>query len=71
MALVSEYSSAKNGSADRMVAMFAGLGERFRKARLYNQTYRELNNLSTAELKDLGLHRSMIRRMAYQAAYGN
>ncbi|MEQ9696115.1 DUF1127 domain-containing protein [Shimia sp. SDUM112013] len=71
MAMASEYSSAKHGAADRLVAMFAGLGERFRKARLYHQTFRELNNLSNADLKDLGLHRSMIRRMAYQAAYEN
>ncbi|ANT60959.1 MULTISPECIES: DUF1127 domain-containing protein [Roseobacteraceae] len=39
------------------------------RRRLYKQTFSELASLSNRELSDLGLHRSMIRRIAYQAAY--
>lgn len=38
--------------------------------RLYRQTVRELNALSPRELADLGINRSMIRRLAHEAAYG-
>ena len=39
--------------------------------RLYRQTVKELSELSGRELADLGLHRSEIKRIAYQAAYEN
>lgn len=39
------------------------------KRKLYNNTLRELQGLSDRELADLGLHRSMLRRIAYEAAY--
>ncbi|EGJ20554.1 hypothetical protein RSWS8N_00710 [Cereibacter sphaeroides WS8N] len=38
--------------------------------RIYRQTVRELNSLTTRELSDLGIHRSMITRIAMEAAYG-
>ncbi|MFW8594737.1 DUF1127 domain-containing protein [Cribrihabitans neustonicus] len=37
--------------------------------RLYSQTVSELSALSGRELSDLGLSRSDIKRVAYQAAY--
>ena len=37
---------------------------------IYKQTVRELNALSARELADLGIHRSMITRLAREAAYG-
>ncbi|HBD91870.1 MAG TPA: hypothetical protein DC061_15545 [Gemmobacter sp.] len=37
---------------------------------IFKQTVRELNKLSTRELADLGIHRSMIHRLAQEAAYG-
>ena len=40
------------------------------RSRIYMRTYRELNALSTRELQDLGISRSMISRLAYEAAYG-
>lgn len=40
----------------------------FAQRRVYNQTYRELSQLSTRELDDLGISRSMISRLAYEAA---
>lgn len=46
-----------------------GLRTRFQQYRVYRNTLNELRTLSDRELADLGLHRSMLRRIAYQAAY--
>lgn len=40
------------------------------RRKVYNRTYRELSALTTRELDDLGIARSMIRRLAMDAAYG-
>lgn len=37
--------------------------------RTFRQTLTELQSLSTKELADLGLNRSMLRRIAWQAAH--
>ncbi|MGY6549570.1 MAG: DUF1127 domain-containing protein [Roseinatronobacter sp.] len=41
---------------------------RVERRRVYNRTYAELNSLSTRELDDLGIARSMISRLAQEAA---
>jgi len=40
------------------------------RRRVFKQTVRELNSLSSRELADLGIHRTMITRIALEAAYG-
>lgn len=40
------------------------------RRRVYAQTVAELNSLSDRDLADLGLHRSLIRAVAKEAAYG-
>lgn len=40
------------------------------RRKLYKTTVRELRALSGRELVDLGINRSMIRRLALEAAYG-
>ena len=40
------------------------------RRKLYKTTVRELRALSGRELADLGINRSMIRRLALEAAYG-
>ena len=47
-----------------------GLADRWRRYRLFRRTYAELDALSTRELDDLGISRSMITRLAHEAAYG-
>ena len=69
MALASEYSPAKHGFAERVATFVTDLFAHLQKARAFNKAYRELAALPDAQLKDMGLHRSMIRRMAYQAVY--
>ncbi|MDP2086540.1 MAG: DUF1127 domain-containing protein [Gemmobacter sp.] len=48
----------------------ARLREALHRRKLYTRTLRELNGLTTRELSDLGLTRSMITRVALEAAYG-
>jgi uncharacterized protein YjiS (DUF1127 family) len=56
--------------AERVANLASGLLESWRQARVYRVTYEELDRLSTRELEDLGLSRSMISRVAFDAAYG-
>ncbi|WP_134678960.1 DUF1127 domain-containing protein [Paracoccus ravus] len=51
--------------------LFADLRDYFARRSLFRQTVRELNDLSGRELADLGINRSMIRSVAYQAAWGS
>ena len=58
------------GLAERVAGMVASIREARRRRAVYNQTLRELRALSNRELADLGLERSMITRVALEAAYG-
>ncbi|HHX89490.1 MAG TPA: DUF1127 domain-containing protein [Paracoccus sp.] len=51
-------------------AAFAGLVEGWTRYGDFRRTYNELNALSTRELHDLGFSRSMLARVAHEAAYG-
>lgn len=69
MAYATQTQGSNNGIAARLGAIAADISERFARRRLYNRTYRELAALSGRELEDLGIHRSQIGQIAYQAAY--
>ncbi len=56
--------------ADRAAALVAAIREAVQRRRVYRQTLRELGALSTRELNDLGISRSMITRIALEAAQG-
>jgi uncharacterized protein YjiS (DUF1127 family) len=43
---------------------------RYEKHRIYHKTLRELTVLSSRELADLGVHRTEVKRIAWEAAYG-
>lgn len=53
-----------------LVGPFEGLADAMRRYRVFRTTYAELDALSTRELDDLGISRSMITRLAHEAAYG-
>lgn len=50
---------------------FVALGDAIEKQRKINATYNELNRLSDAELRDIGIGRSQIMGIAYEEAYGD
>ncbi|EIE50313.1 hypothetical protein AL036_13840 [Salipiger aestuarii] len=62
-------TTAQAGFAGGFGSFFAGIREQMERRKLFRETLRELNSLSNRELADLGLSRSMTRRIAYQAAY--
>jgi uncharacterized protein YjiS (DUF1127 family) len=51
--------------------VFATLAERHAKRRVFNTTLNELGSLSNRDLADLGISRSEVRRIAWEAAYTN
>lgn len=49
---------------------FSAVRNAWTRSRVYTRTHAELSALSTRELNDLGISRSMISRLAHEAAYG-
>ena len=70
MAMTSQISTQRNAVANPL-AFVEALMNRFSRYMMYRRTLNELAALSDRELADLGLNRSGLRRMAYQAAYEN
>ncbi|MDA8586472.1 DUF1127 domain-containing protein [Rhodobacteraceae bacterium] len=66
---MNEVTVSPTGQTGRLTEFFRGLARRHGQYRVYRQTLSELQNLSSRELADLGLHRSVLRSVAYQAAY--
>ncbi|AXQ92899.1 DUF1127 domain-containing protein [Cereibacter azotoformans] len=71
MAYANTTRIGHHGLGDRVSALVASVKLALARRRIYRQTVRELNGLTTRELADLGIHRSMITRVAMEAAYGN
>ncbi|WP_408648460.1 DUF1127 domain-containing protein [Thalassococcus lentus] len=61
--------SLQSALAARFEEWRMDLRARLARRRVYKQTFGELSALSNRELADLGLNRTEIRRIAYQAAY--
>jgi len=70
MALVNEVNSIESGLFRRLSNAVANYREMRQRNRVFRQTRRELNALTERELADLGIARSMITRIAREAAYG-
>ncbi|SEP23079.1 Uncharacterized conserved protein YjiS, DUF1127 family [Salinihabitans flavidus] len=71
MALATQHSFARTGLGAWMAATVAAVTDTLRKRHAFRKTVTELSALSDRELADLGLNRSAIRSVAYQAAYAN
>lgn len=54
---------------ERLVSFKDDLAARYAQYRVFKTTLAELNSLSSRELNDLGLSRSSLRSVAYEAAY--
>jgi uncharacterized protein YjiS (DUF1127 family) len=70
MAYANSTRSATVSFADRLGTFTKTVTLALHRRRLFNQTVRELNALSDRDLADLGIHASMIKDIARQAAYG-
>lgn len=71
MAFLTDTFSVQSTMGDKIAALWAQLVDANAKRVVFKTTVRELNALSGRELADLGVHRSMIRRIAMEAAYKN
>lgn len=54
--------------SDRFSGLLDGIAARYRRHRVYRDTFNGLNALSNRELADLGLHRSELTRVAAEAS---
>ncbi len=70
MAYLNTSSTASLGLMDRVANAVKSAKNALYRRRVYNQTVSELRALSNRELTDLGISRSMITRIALEAAYG-
>ena len=52
-----------------VAGLFGGITERVERYKTYRRTLDELSGLTDRELSDLGLSRTMLRAIAYKAAY--
>ncbi|MCG7519202.1 DUF1127 domain-containing protein [Ruegeria sp. Ofav3-42] len=68
MAVATHNTALKGAPVTGLASLIEAAKTRFARYRIYRQTVNELSELSNRELADLGLHRSMIRRLAQQAA---
>ncbi|SIT75155.1 protein of unknown function [Yoonia rosea] len=70
MTVRTETFFAGTSLGERIASFRAELAVKAAKRRVYNQTLSELQSLSSRDLNDLGMSRSMIKSVAYEAAYG-
>ena len=70
MAYTNTSAAAGAGLMDRIASALKSTKAALHRRRVYNQTVAELRALSTRELNDLGIARTMITRIALEAAYG-
>ena len=70
MAYVNSSRSLNISVSDRLGNIAKSVKLALRRRALFNQTVRELCGLSDRDLADLGIHRSMIAKIAGEAAYG-
>ena len=57
-------------TGDRFSNVFTNLTARYEAYKVYRKTFAELSDLSDRDLADLGIHRSSLRAIANEAAYG-
>lgn len=63
------YANATN-AAPRRTGLMARMVEAMAARKVYRTTLTELQALDNRDLADLGINRSMIRAIAFEAAYG-
>lgn len=71
MAMLNAINTEKSFAAGSLAQMTQAIRAKYAQYRVYRETLNELNALSGRELADLGLNRSMLKRIALEAAYGD
>jgi len=71
MAFSNTIRHAEVGFLTKFRELRVTLADRMIRRRVFRTTVTELNNLSSRELNDLGISRSQIQSIAYEAAYKN
>ena len=69
MSAMDIFSRQTTARPNRVAGLVGELNQRVQRYKTYRRTLEELEQLSDRELTDLGLSRSMIRAIAYRAAY--
>ena len=71
MAAIAHIQTASSSFGfSRLSAAIQRLQENRARRVIYRQTVRELNALTNRDLADLGINRTMITRLAHEAAWG-
>lgn len=70
MAYINTNTTAQISLAGRFANIVKSVKEAITRRRVYITTRNELAQLSNRELADLGISRSMVSRIALEAAYG-
>nr|WP_319246853.1 DUF1127 domain-containing protein [uncultured Celeribacter sp.] len=70
MAYANDIRNAATAPSALSGGLFKAVAERFARYKVYRETVLELSELSDRDLADLGMSRSTIRAVAYEAAYG-
>lgn len=71
MAYAHTSRSLNDGLLGRIRSLRDTAADYINRRRVYRTTLNELQTLNPRELTDLGLNPSMIRQIAYQAAWGD
>ena len=69
MAFVTTTRRFEAGIFDRIASAANSAASSLNNYRVYRKTVSELNMLGAKDLADIGLNRSMIKSVAYEAAY--
>lgn len=69
MAYVNTTTTHTSSLFARIGTAFDALATRYKKHRLYRETFDGLSALSNRELTDLGLNRSELRRVSREASH--
>lgn len=70
MAFITDTRSTGLSLGERFANFRANMAEAAAKRKVYKTTMDELSALSDRDLADLGVARSMIKGIAFEAAYG-
>ncbi len=69
MAFATDIHSVNASASVTLLGLLKSATSRVANYRVYRKTVNELSALSARELADLGLNRSMIKRIALEAVY--